>query len=200
MKRTILTLWALGAMASISSAQGTVDWNAADPVRQLHQRLAEQAPSAALAVAGAPVKDGSDGYPHKIDDRKAGKIVEKAGFYNGLHNGYYVFGVEGKRGEIVGSRELSLSEKHEAVANYFARWPDALRDSEQVTRKVAIESRNERIECSALIQYSRNSPQSPQVLANVSLYKCVSEQGKPRPDFHFTYTRLEVSRIMRGVE
>ena len=210
MKKTILTrraglsvaliLCTLGTMPARGSAPSPVDWNTGDPVLQLHQRLAEQAPISSPAIQGVPVKDNPNDYPHKIDGQKIVKIIEKAGFYNGLHNGYYVFGVDGKRGEVVSSRDLFLSEKYEAVANHFARWPNSLINSDQVTKKVIIKSRNGRVQCSALIQHSLNSIQSPQVLANVSLYKCMSEQGEPRPEFHFTYTRLEVSRIMRGID
>ena len=43
-----LILWALGIMAATGSAQNPVDWSAGDPVDQLQQRRAEQAPAAAV--------------------------------------------------------------------------------------------------------------------------------------------------------
>lgn len=196
----------LAAALCLVAAQTRLSWASAgfgpgeslDVDEFLAEARAGGAPSAPQAVLAGNLN--GNGYPHKIDDLKVRKIVKKAGFYNGLHNGYYVFGVDEKHGEVVSSRDLLPSEKYEAFANLFAQWPQSLIDAEQITKKVIIEGRNARTQCSALIQYSRNSRQSPQVLANVSLYKCTSEQGKPRPEFHFTYTRLEVSRIMSGAD
>jgi hypothetical protein len=125
------------------------------------------------------------------------KIVRLAGFYNGLHNDRYIF--DDKRDEVISSRDLSFFELNEGLAN-IGGGANNLSNATQATRKVVIKNNSESIQCTAFIEYSINSPQSPQVLANVKLYNCKSESGTPRPGFHFTYNRLEVSRIMRGVE
>lgn len=44
-------VWALGALAATSSAQASVDWNSADPVLQLQQRLVERPPAVAAPLS-----------------------------------------------------------------------------------------------------------------------------------------------------